>query len=273
MLDTSRKVSVIITSYNRGLLLDRAIKSVIAQSYNNIEIIIVDDKSTDPETLKVLSYYSAFGKNIKVVINEENYGANFSRNVGIKLATGYFYTGLDDDDYFSSIRIETLIESYKDDLAFVCDNYYILRGERKHKRFYFSKMLSLEDLCFENKSGNQIFTSLEKIKSVGMFDVGLKRLQDQDMWLRLLCKYKYAKRINKCTYYMDVSHDVPRITSAINSALAYRVFYSKHRESMSWVNKVKNENRIQYLEGVNILRISFLLTPSFFFKKIIRFFL
>lgn len=260
-------VSIIITSFNRGQLLEKAVKSVLEQTYENIEVIVVDDNSSDPETIDVLERLTNLDK-VTVKINNENKGANYCRNTGIKLAQGYYYTGLDDDDYILPNRVETLLNNYSDDLSFVCDNYLIFDGKNYKPRFSGEKMLSKSDLLFSNKAGNQVFTTLYKMKSAEMFDENLKRLQDQDMWLRLILLFGLAKRINCKTYIMDTSHDGQRITNNIKSANAFKEFHDKHHKNMSKLEKIRSLNRIHFFR-TRKPKLSMLLTPKILLKSII----
>jgi len=90
----SAKVSVVIPVYNGEAFVAAAINSALTQQYENIEIIVVNDLSTD-NTLTVLE---AFSDQIRVINNNENKGASFSRNQGIKAATGDYIAFLDADD-------------------------------------------------------------------------------------------------------------------------------------------------------------------------------
>ena len=88
------KVSVIVPVYNQPVLVKRALDSVPFDE--NIEIVVVDDGSTD-NTLDVLKSY---GDRIKLISCEGNYGPNHARNVAIENSNGEYIIGLDDDDYF-----------------------------------------------------------------------------------------------------------------------------------------------------------------------------
>ena len=101
-------VSVYIPTYNRLNLLKRAIESVRKQSYKNLEIIIVDDGSKDG-TVEYLEAISKVDKRIIYFLKKKNTGACESRNIALKNASGYFITGLDDDDYFLENRIEKFV--------------------------------------------------------------------------------------------------------------------------------------------------------------------
>src|SRR3990167_10836604 len=92
-------VSVILPTYNRSEYLGRAIESVLNQNYNNFELIIIDDSSTDKTSEVILKYKDS---RIRVVKNQENIGFVKSLNKGIKQANGKYIARLDDDDFWTS---------------------------------------------------------------------------------------------------------------------------------------------------------------------------
>jgi glycosyltransferase involved in cell wall biosynthesis len=106
--DNNIKVSIIVTTYNNSNTIIKSIDSLLNQSYNNIEIIIVNDASTDDTYNKLkIHIVSDVGMNkIKVINNKVNKGAYASRNIGLKYATGTLITFHDGDDISSYYRIE-----------------------------------------------------------------------------------------------------------------------------------------------------------------------
>ncbi len=101
-------ISVIIPNYNNEKYLDRCIQSVTNQSYKNIEIIIIDDGSTD-RSLDICRSYSDKDKRITIFKNK-NRGAAFSRNYGISKSNGEYIQFLDSDDYISHDKFEHQVE-------------------------------------------------------------------------------------------------------------------------------------------------------------------
>ena len=93
------KVSIYIPTKNRVKLLQRALSSVLCQNYYNIEILIVDDGSTDGTREYLYDLQNKYSC-VKVFFNELSSGACYSRNLAIKLSTGDFVTGLDDVDFY-----------------------------------------------------------------------------------------------------------------------------------------------------------------------------
>ena len=104
------KVSILITTYNSELYIDRAIESVINQTYTNWEIIIIDDNSTD-DTIKLLKKHVNMNTNkIKIIYNNMNYGTYYSLNEALKISKGDFITKLDSDDVYHLDKLKNQIE-------------------------------------------------------------------------------------------------------------------------------------------------------------------
>lgn len=117
MVNSNLRVSAIITTHNRKVLLKRSIESVFSQTYPNIELIVVDDASTDgtDDYCKVLSLRYIY------ISKQESKGGNYARNLGIKAATGEYVAFLDDDDYWLPSKIEkqvTLLENSDCELVY-----------------------------------------------------------------------------------------------------------------------------------------------------------
>ena len=94
-------ISVIITAYNVQDFIQDAIKSVLEQTYKNVEIIVVCDKPTD-ETEILVDEIAEKDSRIRVIKNERNVGAGMSRKVGIEAANGQYVMFLDGDDYYDN---------------------------------------------------------------------------------------------------------------------------------------------------------------------------
>lgn len=107
-------VSVVITTYNRPDLLPRAVESVRNQTYENVEILVVDDCSATPAA----SVLEA-GPNLRVVRHEENRGANAARNTGIRESSGEFVAFLDDDDTWDPTKLARQVEAFDEGVVMV----------------------------------------------------------------------------------------------------------------------------------------------------------
>lgn len=104
-------VSIIIPVYNTGEPFRGCIESVVQQTYPNLEIIVVDDCSTDELTLQILKDYQAKDQRIKVIRNEQNSGLSFTRNAGVAQAQGTYFSFLDSDDQFVPNFVETMVQA------------------------------------------------------------------------------------------------------------------------------------------------------------------
>ena len=105
------KVSIIIPIYNSQEYLEECIKSVLSQSYKNIEIILVNDGSVDDSFL-ICKKYEKLNSNV-LVKNQNNLGAVLARKTGIENATGDYITFVDSDDYIGLSHIANLVKALK----------------------------------------------------------------------------------------------------------------------------------------------------------------
>lgn len=234
-MDKLPLVTVYIPTFNRVELLKRAVQSVQNQTYQNLEIIIVDDCSTDG-THDYLEQLAKEDKRVRYFLKEHNSGACVSRNIAIENAMGEFITGLDDDDYFELNRINSFIkESNNNDMNKVVlfSMYRNINDTNKYKFFFkkkFSKkIVTKNDLIMNNYIGNQVFTKTELLKKINGFDENLKMWQDLECWYRLL-KDKKAKCIKEQSYILDIDHGLGRISEAKQKKLndTYNYICLKH---------------------------------------------
>ena len=110
MINCSKLVSIIIPVYNVDQYLSECLDSVIHQTYHNLEIICVDDKSTD-KSFEILQDYSQNDPRIKVLSNQRNMGQASSRNVGLSMATGDYVLFVDSDDWLDKSAVEVCLKN------------------------------------------------------------------------------------------------------------------------------------------------------------------
>ena len=114
----STLVSVIMPAYNAGDTLDRAITSVLSQSYSNIELLVVNDCSTDTSQ-DVLSKYAHFSR-VRVFKNDINQGVSSSRKLALQSANGRYIAFLDADDFWEVSKIEKQINFMRQNNYGIC---------------------------------------------------------------------------------------------------------------------------------------------------------
>jgi len=189
-------VTVIIPTYNRAKLINRAINSVLNQTYNNIELIIIDDASEDNTEEIVKSINDDRITYIKLEVNK---GACNARNIGIKEAKGKYITFQDSDDEYHKDKIEKQLNNLinnNSDLDFCKieiinnDKHFVFPNEKQRKSISNNKIL--DELCNGNFISTQaIFVKTDCIKKY-LFDPEMPRLQDYDLVLRMVPKIKIS---------------------------------------------------------------------------------
>lgn len=218
-------VSIVIPTCARPRLLRRAITSALCQSYQHIEVIVIDDSSRR-EGLAVCQ--TVQDRRLRAYPNRRAKGACGSRNTGIELARGAFYTGLDDDDYFHRERILKLLSVYQPEYSFVTSNMMQLRNATRSPRFRGATLVHLSDILWGNCVGNQIFTETYKVREVGAFDESLAAAQDFDLWIRMIGRWGTALRIAQCLYTMDLGHGGDRIGTTVDVARRVSDILDRH---------------------------------------------
>lgn len=181
-------ISVIIPTYNRESTILRCINSVINQTYKDIEVIVVDDKSTD-NTAKVVN--SINDKRIKFLTLDKNSGACVARNIGVKIAKGDYIAFQDSDDEWLVDKLEKQINYLiKNDLDIVSCKMYQIFDENKTNIFPKNIDLSSNDIYYKNSISTQTILGKKECFINEKFDENLPRFQDWDLVLRLVKKYR-----------------------------------------------------------------------------------
>lgn len=181
------KVSVIIPTYNRRYCLDRTIGSVLAQTHQNVEIIVVDDAGTDG-TEPWLKNYPA----VKAIRNKTNLGISGARNVGFAASSGEFVAFLDDDDWWRPWFIErhltnmapipAAVLSYCDFIS--VDERGFSPSDRRAVPFEFDQVRTL---IFNNPivSLTQVLMRRWAVERAGLFPECAKMCEDRDLYIRM----------------------------------------------------------------------------------------
>ena len=189
----SPKVSIVIPTYNSEKFIDRTIKSVLNQTFQNFELIIVDDCSVD-NTRKMIREFQKQDDRIKLIALEKNSGAPaHPKNVGIKNAKGEYIAFLDHDDEWLPKKLEKQLELFKnssDNLGFVGCNFLIIDDNRNKSREYclpsWPREKFFERFLLGNiSSSSGIMIKQKVLDRIGGFDEKLKFADDWDMWLRI----------------------------------------------------------------------------------------
>ena len=201
--NTPPKASVIIPAYNDGHVIHRSIESAINQSYTNVEIIVIDDGSTD-DTRSVVKQY----EEVNLLCHKENLGGSAARNSGIREASGDYLAFLDADDEWKREKLETQID-YMLNREFDISYTPVIhkRSESPSRlRKMFSNLLFQDDnqsksleggselipkvlnMEFDLGGSSTLVVSSDIVNEVGGFDPEFPRHQDWEFLIRLLKK-------------------------------------------------------------------------------------
>ena len=185
------KVSVIIPTYNRLPMLKEAVESVLSQDFEDFELIVVDDGSTDGTADEITRY----GGRVKLLQHKENRGVSAARNSGILHAKGKYIGFLDSDDLWVKgklkIQVAFLDENPQYPLCYT-DEIWIRRGKRvnpmlKHAKFSGWILEKCLPLCIISPSSALMRKTL--FSKVGLFDEALPVCEDYDLWLRVSVRF------------------------------------------------------------------------------------
>ncbi|HQJ07176.1 MAG TPA: glycosyltransferase family 2 protein, partial [Spirochaetota bacterium] len=183
-------VSVIVPVYNRADTIVRAIDSVINQTYKNVEIIIIDDGSSD----NLKSILDEIKYNNIHYYYQENSGASSARNHGLLKARGKYCIYLDSDDELLPDCIESLVDlSINHNLNYITYNAELVYKQKKIvKKYDKSFFITQENVALDQipLKGSQLFFKLDNNSKEFLFDTNLSVCEDIDIMLRILQKNK-----------------------------------------------------------------------------------
>ena len=220
------KISVIVSVYNTEKYVKKCIDSILNQTYSNLELVLIDDKSTD-KSLEILREYK---NNPKVILieNQENKGLSYSRNIGLKKSHGDYIGYIDSDDYIEPDYYEKLmdaIQKEKADIA-VCD-----------MKLYYEK-----NKTFQISRGNNLDTK------IGFIHNGLAASACNKLFKRkIMEKYPFAEgKVNE-----DIAVVIPALVEAKKIVYVQDVYYYYVQRENSIQNSNFSEKRFDIFAGVD----------------------
>jgi glycosyltransferase involved in cell wall biosynthesis len=192
MMGPSRlpKVSVIIPTFNRAQLLGEAIESVLTQKVSDVELLVIDDGSTDDTAAGL----EAYGDRL-TVLRQPNRGVSSARNLGIDNARADLIAFLDSDDIWLPGKLSRQLAFFRNSLdALICqtEEVWIRKGVRvnpknRHRKPSGDIFTPSLELCLVSPSAVMMHRQL--FEAVGRFDEALPACEDYDLWLRIASRY------------------------------------------------------------------------------------
>ncbi len=252
-------VSVIIPTYNRAHMVGRAIESVLVQTYRDLELIVVDDGSTD-NTGGIVGNFS--DSRLTYIKLRKNSGASaVPRNAGLKIARGEYVAFLDSDDEWLPEKLEKQINKFQtlpkpNNVGIVyCGFYYI---SEKSGQIAHVVAPNFRGNVFTNFLEGNIMGSLttlikrECFEKIGYFDEALSRSQDYDMWMRLSRYYDFDFVMEMLAkYHIHQDQRSPNLNAQIQTKEQliekYRVDLLKHPAILS--KRLGHLGKLHFLAG------------------------
>ncbi|MBQ8534727.1 MAG: glycosyltransferase [Bacilli bacterium] len=204
MKNKYKLISIIVPVYNMEKYIDKCINSIINQTYKNIEIIIVDDGSTDKSS-KIIDKYKKIDKRVKVY-HKKNGGLADARNYGLEKATGEYIGFVDSDDYIENNMYKKLYNNlikYKADISVVNYNLVYEKDFNYKKNFkeisdkliILNKIETIKLLLDDNKFGNYAWNKLYKRELFNNIKYPIGRKMED-----LGTTYKIIEKCNRIVY-------------------------------------------------------------------------
>lgn len=246
------QVSVLITSYNREKFIAEAIESILASTYQDFELIIVDDASTD-NTVPIARSYTERDKRIKIVVNDSNLGDYPNRNKAASFATGKYIKYVDSDDRISPEGLQLMVEAMENypEAAFAFsdvnankhEHYPVLySGEAALRKHFFSGGLLLAGPA-------STIIRLKAFKNIFGFS-GKRYVSDYEAWLNLCLSYS-AIVLKPGLMWIRTHHDQE---NEVGKLEYYHLNYNLHKAFIKNAsNPFSNKERAILLYNYKIL--------------------
>ncbi|MCK9627016.1 MAG: glycosyltransferase [Bacteroidales bacterium] len=265
-------VSVIIPTYKCPITLDRAINSVLVQTYTNIEIIVVDDNNPETEgrlltEAKMLLYEN--NPRLHYIKHSHNKGGSAARNTGARFSNSTYLAFLDDDDEFLPNKIQSQVEILETKGAewAVCYSRYYSKKEngkpvesREHEEGYLYIEALSQKICLA--AGSNLLIKREAFESVGGFDETFIRNQDHEILTKLLKRYKIAYSAEPGLIVHVHAYDNP-----INYELVIEKYINNFQSD---IDELSSSDRRYFYQSINKSRFYYFLRNDHNYKKCIK---
>lgn len=220
------KVSVVMPVYNAAKFVRESIESVLAQSFCDYELLLIDDCSTD-NSLEILLEYEQKDSRVKVLKNELNSGVSHTRNVGVKNACGEYIAFLDSDDMWTSDKLQKqfeLISEYpQTDICFTGSDFVDTDGNKSDYTFSVPQKVTYKELLKQNViSCSSVLIKKEWLCKYPMQYDNMH--EDFAVWLQVLKSGGIARAVNEPLLVYRVAKNSKSGNKFKSLLMGYRVY-------------------------------------------------
>ncbi len=258
-------VSIIIPTYGRANFLEKTIDSILAQTYKNIEIIIIDDNHElkhHKETLSIVKKYMLINNNIKYIFDNENCGGALARNKGILASTGEIITFLDDDDLYLKDKVEKQLNhilEFNLDVS-ICDMYFLQKNKFLDKRNCYARVNDVTEFLLDGNSYTPMIMCRKSIIEKVNYFTNSPRYQDHILTLKFFEVNAKIKRLPQ-KLFIHNNHDGHRITLSEKSAQGY---LERQNQELKLLNRLSDTNKKKYLFKTALVESKITRSTSYF---------
>lgn len=265
-------VTVCITTFNRSGLIEKTLKSILNQTYEKLEILIIDDCSQDNTQEFIEKNILLLDKRIKYIRKDKNEGLSAARNTAIFCASGNYIVFCDDDDELTSSSIFERMELMKskensvDDLAIVYSGCSI--EDQALNKVYYQKPLIKGLIADSIKKGvlttvpSTSLCSVRLMKKMGGFDENLKSFVDHDFWL-IMSESGYSacfidKPLTKTVFYKSKKSMVTDVAKRIEYIEVFLTKWDDYLSALMSLHDKKeflNSYRLRVIGSLSVLML------------------
>jgi glycosyltransferase involved in cell wall biosynthesis len=223
-------ISVVIPAYKRGNIIERAVRSILEQTHQDFEILVVDDGSGD-DTESVVAAFAEEEPRIRYFFHDTNRGAQAARNTGAKAAQGEWITFLDSDDYLTPNSLEVrILAAQKEGVKVVHSEGNVIRkgksltayGIPPLNGYVYREMLIDPGLLFSG-----LLIAKEALEKIGYLDEQIISYQDWDTVIRLAKYYSFGF-VAEPTFIYDCRGNDTISQDLVREAEGYKQVFKKH---------------------------------------------
>ena len=241
-LDNGPLISIVVPVYNMEKYLERCVDSILEQTYRNLEIILVDDCSSDTSATLIQKYVEQDDR-IKVARHEVNRGLFQARITGSQIARGKYIAFVDSDDYVSIDWFRTLLKKAEAENADITVGEWCFDTDGKSRSYINLDPFRIQDYCLEGKDILKAF--MEQEGTCFSWTVVWNKLYRMELWQKCLPDFiKFSEEHGHMLMWEDIAFSSGLWSNAQKVVNVHNVlyFYFKHEAASTSLNKNKKRN-------------------------------